>query len=227
MRVFVGYGYNDRDRWIDIQVVPILTCMGFTVVDGHDMHGQVIQEEVKSRIQRSDALIAFFTFREGQENADYSSHIWVLNEYVYADAMGKPVIPVKEAGVKVPDGIMGNRQYIPLNQADKLGCVAELVTALGRRNIRRLKIDPEEDQLRRQIRAWRRTQGFAVRYRTQDEGLESEARLGRLEEFDQGFYLNVADVPRKAYVEVEGILNGAAVFSSGWVSADAVQVRVY
>ena len=64
-------------------------------------------------------------------------------------------------------------------------------------------------------------------YRTQNsEGLESEYRNGRLEVIDQGFYLNLAEVPNKAYIEVEGVLNGTVQFSSGWVSADAVQIRV-
>jgi hypothetical protein len=102
------------------------------------------------------------------------------------------------------------------------------VGALGQRNIRRLKLDPEGDQLRRNLQQWRRTEGFVIRYRTQDEaGLESPYREGRLELVDQGFYLNVSDVPRRAYVEVEGVLNGATQLSSGWVSADAVQVKIF
>jgi hypothetical protein len=41
-----------------------------------------------------------------------------------------------------------------------------------------------------------------------------------------GFYLNVSDVPKRAYVEVEGLLNGQPIFNSGWASADAVLVRI-
>ncbi|HEX7185183.1 MAG TPA: hypothetical protein VF756_25380 [Thermoanaerobaculia bacterium] len=228
MRVFVGFGYNDRDRWIEEQVFLILRCMGFIVVDGKDMHGEILQPEVESRIEQSDAAIGFFTIREAQGEADFNSHMWVRDEMVYANAKSKPIIPVKEEGARVPDGLLGNRQYIPLRQDDRLACVAELVGALGRRNIRRLKLDPDSDQLRRDLQQWRRTPGFVIQYRTQDErGLESPYRQGRLELVDQGFYLNVSDVPKRAYVEVEGFLNGAPQFSSGWVSADAVQVKVF
>ena len=228
MKVFVGFGYNDRDRWIEEQVFPILRGMGFTVVDGKDMHGEILQPEVQSRIEQSDAAIGFFTIREGQGEADFNSHIWVRDEMVHANAKGKPLIPVKEEGAKVPDGLLGNRQYIPLRQNDRLACVVELVSALGRRNIRRLKLDPDGDELRRNLQQWRRTTGFVIQYRTQDEaGLESPYRQGRLELVDQGFYLNVADVPKRAYIEVEGVLNGAIQFSSGWVSADAVQVKIF
>lgn len=228
MKVFVGFGYNDRDRWIEDQVFPILRGMGFTVVDGKDMHGEILQPGVQSRIEQSDAAIGFFTIREDQGEADFNSHLWVRDEMVHANARGKPIIPVKEEGVRVPDGLLDNRQFIPLRQNDRLVCVMELVGALGRRNIRRLKVDPDGDQLRRNLQQWRRTEGFVIRYRTQDEaGLESVYRQGRLEMVDQGFYLNVSDVPKRSYVEVEGVLNGTTQFSSGWVSADAVQVKVF
>lgn len=228
MKVFVGFGYNDRDRWIEEQVFPILRCMGFTVVDGKGMHGSILQPEVQSRIEQSDAAIGFFTIREGQGEADFNSHIWVRDEMVHANAKGKPLTWVKEEGAKVPDGLLGNRQYILLRQNDRLACVAELVGALGRRNIRHLKLDPHDEQLRENLYLWRRNLNFVIKYRTRDEaGLESEPRQGRLELVDQGFYLNVSDVPTRAYVEVEGVLNGDTKFSSGWVSAIAIQVEIF
>jgi hypothetical protein len=228
MKIFVGFGYNERDRWIEDQIFPILRGMGFSVVDGKDMHGQILQPEVQSRIEQSDAAIGFFTIREGQGEADFNSHIWVRDEMLRAQAKDKPIILVKEEGCRVPDGLLGNRQYILLHQNDRLACVVELVGALGQRNIRRLKLDPEGDELRRDLRQWRRDLDFIIQYRTQnEEGIESSFRQGRLELVDQGFYLNVSDVPKRAYVEVEGVLNGAPKFSSGWVSADAIQVKVF
>jgi len=228
MRVFVGFGYNDRDRWIEEHVFPILQEMDFVVVDGKDMHGQVLQPEVQSRIEQSDIAIGFFTLRVGQGDADFNSHIWVRDELVHANAINKPIIPIKEDAANVPDGLLGNRQFIPLRQNDRLACVAELVTALGRHNIRRVKLDSDDDELRRDIWRWRRAAGFAIKYRTKnDAGLESQYQHGRLELVDQGFYLNISDVPRGGLVEVEGFLDGETKFSSGWASADAVQVKVY
>ena len=228
MRVFVGYGYNARDKWIEEQVFPILRCAGFTVVHGKDMHGQQLQPEVTNRIDQSDVVVGFFTIREGQGDADYTSHIWVRDEVLYGVARNKPIVPIKETGVKVPDGLLGNRQYIPLDQGDRLASVVELVCALGKRNMRRIRLDPNDDALRASLWKLRKTPGFAIRYRTQDtEGVESDFREGRLELVDQGFYLDLAEIPKKAYVEVEGLLNGAVQFSSGWASADAVQIRIY
>ncbi|HEV8484399.1 MAG TPA: hypothetical protein VGV87_12720 [Blastocatellia bacterium] len=228
MKVFVGFGYNERDSWIEDQVFSVLECMGFTVVHGKDMHGEVLQPEVQSRIDQSDAAVGFFTVRDGQEEAEFNSHIWVRDEMVYANARGKPIVPIREENAKVPDGLLGNRQYVLLRQNDRLACVVELARALGRRNIRRIRLEPEADELRRDLNQWRRTQGFGIRYRTQDalSGLESDYRQGRLEVVDMGFYLNVSDVPKRAYVEVEGLLNGQPIFNSGWASADAVLVRI-
>jgi hypothetical protein len=227
MKVFVGYGYNDRDKWIEDQVFPILECVGFSVAHGKDIHGLELQPQVKGRIDQSDAVIGFFTLREGQGNADFTSHIWVRDELVYAMDK-KPIIPVKEVGVNVPDGLMGNRQYIPLNQNDRLACVTELLRALGQRKIRRVRLDPSDDDLRANLWRWRNRGDFKIRYKTMNvEGVESPTKPGRLELIDQGFYLNLTDVPARAYVDVEGVLGEEVKFGSGWVSADAVQIRVF
>jgi hypothetical protein len=227
MKVFVGFGYNDRDRWIEEQVFPILREMGFVVVDGKDMHGRELQPEVQHRIQQSDTAIGFFTIREGQGDADFNSHMWVRDELVHANAKKIPIIPIKEVGVNVPDGLLGDRQYIPLNQTDRLACVTELATALGGRSIRRLKLESDDDDLRRNIWRWRKDAGFAIKYRTRDNGgLNSRDQDGRLELVEQGFYLNISDVLKGGLVEVEGFLAGVSKFSSGWVSTDAVGVKV-
>jgi hypothetical protein len=227
MRVFVGFGYNDRDTWIEEQVFPILRCMDFVVVDGKDLHGTILQPGVQDRINQSDAAVGFLSIRDPDATGDFNSHIWVRDELIYAVARDKPIIPIKEENVRVPEGLLGNVQYITLQQDDRLACVSELVTTLGRRNIRRIKLEPEDINLNRDLNTWRVDPNFEIRYRTQDgDGLESPVRIGRLEKVQYGFYLNVADVPKRAMVEVEGVLNGQSKFNSGWASADAVSIKI-
>ena len=228
MKIFVGYGYNARDAWIESHVFPILSGAGFTVVHGKDMYGEELKDEVKRRIDQCEAFVGFFTIREGQGDADFTSHIWVRDEMVYAAAQDKPVVPIREKGAKVPAALVGNPQFIELDQIDRLACVAELFKALGRRNIRRLRLDPGADMLRADLWKWRNAPGFKVRYHCQSpDGVESKYRDGRLELIDQGFYLNVIDIPDRGLVEVDGVLNGDVRFTSGWVSADAVQVKIF
>ena len=227
MKIFIGYGYNKRDGWIETHVFPILECMGFTLQHGKDMHGAALADGVKDRIEQCDAAIGFFTIRDDAAG-DFTSHIWVRDEMVYAFAKGKPVIPVREEQVKVPDGILGNVEYITLRQNDRLSCVTQVVRALGQRHMRRLKLEPQDSNLTKNLNKWRMDQNFKIRYRTQDygSGYESQFKLGRLERFEEGFYVNVTDVPRRAYVEVEGVLNGEPKFNSGWASADAVSIKI-
>ena len=228
MKVFVGFGYNERDKWIIGDVFPILHCMGFVVVTGEEMHGQELSPEVKRRIEQSDVVVGFLTIRDEQDKGDFNSHLWVQNELLWGVAKDKPIIPIKEQNVKVPDAMLGNVQYILLRQDDRLACVAELATALGRRNMRRVRLEPQADAMRKNINKWRMDQGFTIRYRTQDgvNGVESDFKTGRLEVFEYGFYLNLYDVPHRAYLDVEGVLNGQTMFTSGWTSADAVSIKI-
>ena len=101
MRVFVGYGYNDRDDWIERDVFPILEALNLEIVSGKDIHGQVLHETVEERIELSDGLIGFSTLRTGQNNADFGSHIWVRDEMRHALTLKKPVVEVREKGVKI------------------------------------------------------------------------------------------------------------------------------
>jgi hypothetical protein len=106
MRVFVGYGYNERDKWIEDRLFPILRCAGFAGRNGKGMEGKELHNEVKRRLEQSDAAIGFFTTREGQGEADFTSHIWVRDEMIYA--ISKQIIPVREWGAKLPDGLLRN-----------------------------------------------------------------------------------------------------------------------
>src|ERR1035437_5542821 len=137
MRVFLGYGYNDRDEWIKRDVFPILEAMNLEIVSGKEMHGDVLQEGVKERIESSDGLIGFSTLRLGQKKADFGSHIWVRDEMAYALALKKHVVEVREKQVNIGEGLVGDRQRIELDPKDRLRCIAELVKVVSSWSMRR------------------------------------------------------------------------------------------
>jgi len=56
----------------------------------------------------------------------------------------KRIIPVKEKGIRMPDGLPGNRQYILFSQNDRLACVMELVGAIGQRELLSFANDQSE-----------------------------------------------------------------------------------
>lgn len=225
MRIFVGYGYNDRDAWIESDVLPLLEALQMEVVHGKDMHGQVLQDGVRKRIDQSDALVAFFTLREGQEQADYNSHPWVRDELACAVGKDKPVLLVQEAGVKFPPAFIGNRQRINLN-GDKLGCVRELIQALRGHWIRRLQLTPRDESLMDEIRTSMKNNDLKVVYRTRRGNVDSEYREASLERIKGGLYITATGVPDDALIEIEGKSGDKAVFFSDWESVDSIQVPV-
>lgn len=225
-RVFVGYGYNARDQWIEEQVFPILKALGLQVLHGKDMHGEVLQDGVKDRIRQSDGFIGFCTLREGHEQEAFNTHVWVRDEMVFAIGLGLPVVEVREEGVNSPPGLIGDRQRIALRQADRLACVAELVTAVSRWSMRKLQLVPEPTR-ESEIRNLIRNPQFEVRYRTRLNGIDSAHRSARIERIKGGIYMQALGVPDEALIEVEGVVNGQLAFGSDWESADAVQIRVF
>lgn len=102
MRVFVGFGYNERDNWVKVQVFPILECMGFVVVTGEDMHGDLLQPEVKRRIEQCDAVVGFLTIRNAEDNGEFNSHLWVQNELVYESQKTNRSCRSKKRTLKFP-----------------------------------------------------------------------------------------------------------------------------
>jgi hypothetical protein len=76
MRIFIAYGYNDRDRWIKEHVFPLVQAFGSEVVDGEGLYGEILSEGVKDRVNMCDALIGFATRRNLPDNPSGETHLW-------------------------------------------------------------------------------------------------------------------------------------------------------
>ncbi len=57
MRIFVGYGYNDRDKWVEDFVFPLIEAFGDTPVAGKEIFGQNLNDGVRGLIKECDALM--------------------------------------------------------------------------------------------------------------------------------------------------------------------------
>jgi len=226
MRVFIGYGYNERDQWIEKDVFPILEAMNLEIVHGKDMHGDVLREGVKDRIENSDGLIGFSTQRQGQEKADFGSHIWVRDEMAHALALKKRVVEVREKGVNIGEGLVGDRQRIELDPKDRLRCIAELVKVLSGWSMRRLLLVPRDADLERRIHRAIVKDELLVAYRCRTGNTISKRRDGRIERVNKGLYLNAIGLPDNSLVEIEGSTRTeGVVFNTGWASADLVRIE--
>lgn len=226
MRVFIGYGYNERDEWIERDVFPILQAMNLEIISGKDMHGEVLQEEVKERIESSDGLIGFSTLRLGQENADFGSHIWVRDEMAHALALRKHVVEVREKDVKIAEGLIGDRQRIELDPKDRLRSIAELVKVVSAWSMRRLLLVPKDADLEKRIHRALVRDELLVAYRCRTGNSISKRKEGRIERVNKGLYLNAIGLPDNSLVEIEGSTKAEGViFNTGWASADLVRIE--
>ena len=81
MKIFVGYGYNERDHWIEKLVFPLIEAFGADVVSGKEVAGQLLGNAVRDLIERSDAMMGFTTRRgDDPDGAMWGTHRWVTDE---------------------------------------------------------------------------------------------------------------------------------------------------
>lgn len=146
MKIFVAYGYGDRDKWVEDFIFPIIEAFGAEVVEGKEVPGQIISEAVRNRIRSSDALIAFVTRRKRIDHHQWTTHRWVTDELTCAIDHELPVTEVRETEVDDQGGMQGDRQRITYDEKERDKCLVELVKAIGewcRSTAARLKLLPE------------------------------------------------------------------------------------
>jgi hypothetical protein len=131
MKIFVAYGYNDRDKWIKDLVFPIIEAFGSEVEKGETTYDGSIPESVSNKIQRSDALIAFTTRRTTQDNVVWQTHRWVIEELAAAFALKKRTVEVRETGVDGQGGLTQANQRIEYDEKTRDNCLVRIVEAIG------------------------------------------------------------------------------------------------
>jgi hypothetical protein len=137
MRIFIGYGYNERDKWVEDYVFPLIAAMDCEIVHGKAVYGGTLSEEIIKAIRASDAMIGFTTRREAADNGEFHTHEWVVQELTTAATARDPLIPwveVREEGVRSPGGILegAGAQRIEYKETDRAGCLVRIAQAVQR-----------------------------------------------------------------------------------------------
>jgi hypothetical protein len=137
MRIFVGYGYNERDKWIENYIFPILIAMGCEIAHGKTVYGAALSDEITRAIRMSDAMIGFTTRRGVPDQGKFQTHNWVLQELTAAATASNPRIPwveVRENGVISPGGILeaAEMQRIEYEEGDRAQCLVQIAQAVSR-----------------------------------------------------------------------------------------------
>jgi len=230
VRIFVGFGYNERDRWIKELVFPLVESFGDEVVTGEDMPGEILSETVKERIRTSHGLIGFLTRRTPMNGGGWSTHRWVIEELAHAATLHVSLVEVRETGIDPQGGALGDRQWVPYDEAARAQCLVAVAKVLGKwhreQGSFRLQLLPAD--LMPQIVPLYRRPGFTSQYRLiLADGDETEARPAPVVPMQGGLFVKLTSVPRDALVQVELTYNGdreRQTWISSFESLDAIGV---
>lgn len=236
MRIFIAYGYNERDRWIEETVFPLVTAFESKVIHGKDLQGETLSQEIQRRIKLSDALIAFVTRREELRQGTWSTHRWVTDELAFASQVGKTVVEVREIGVDPQGGIVGDRARIEYNEPHRLDTLIQLTNTLVRwhQQFRRVQVIPLKQTIRDGIVAemgieWLKGQlrqpGFRCRYRVLEGAYSSDFRDVDLQAIEGRLYFNAVDLGPRTRIQVQITAQGQ-IFTSEFESVDDVNLNV-
>jgi hypothetical protein len=204
MKIFVAYGYNERDQWVPNLVFPIIRAFGDEVATGEELQGEQITDAVMREIRQSDALMAFVTRRQKIDETHWTTHRWVTDEISHALAHNLLVAEIREVGVDEQGGIPGDRQRITYDEIDRDKCIVEIVKTLGKWHSSddvKLKLLPDECvQL---IQPLLRNPSLRCTYRILDNngdiGDEIPATILRI---TGGLFVRAKNIPRMALVQI-------------------------
>ena len=227
MRVFVAYGYNDRDKWVKDLVFPIIKAFGDEVVTGEEIYDGPIPPAVVQRVAESQAMIGFLTRRQDQAGVlTNGTHWWVLQELGIAVARNMRLVPVREEGLDSQAGMTAGHQYITYRESERDKFLVEIVKALGvwhSSGTIRLQILPQECAL--QVKPFINKPGFRVRYRLLKDGDETELVDTRILPIHQGLFVDLRNVPLDALVQLQIDYAGQS-WNSNYESMDSVGIHL-
>ena len=227
MNVFVGFGYNENDKWIKSLIIPFIEELGCDVVTGEDMQGEQLSDGVVARIKESDACIGFLTKRDPKLDGTFTTHKWVIEELALALDKNIPLFEIREKGVDVQKGITGDRQWYEIT--DK----AELMFAITKFiNKEKLKFTHKTFMLVPntfvdEIRPFLKSRDTVCKYRFLHKAKFYEPEETKLERMGQGLGIIVKKIPsEEAQIEITVESQSSILWSSGFVSVGLINVQL-
>jgi hypothetical protein len=202
MKIFVGYGYNERDQWVENCVFPIIEAFGSEAISGKEIYGENISEGVRKKIKESDALIGFLTKRE-----DGTTHRWVSDELAVAIEHNIRILEVREVGITDQGGIAGERQRIPYDDKHRDMVLIELVKAIGLwHRIVTVEMQLLPRQFVDEVRQLLDHSSFHCTYNLWEGRNEQKDIKAEIKPKIGGLFIILKDIPLKAYVQVRVVV---------------------
>lgn len=225
MKIFVGYGFNDRDRWVPNFVIPIIESFGSEALTGEELQGELITDGVREKIRAAHAFIGFAT-RRAQNGLLWTTHRWVTDELAFALSCDIPVLEVRERDVDIQGGLANDRQRIEYDESHRDRCLVELVKILGRwHRSRRIQLQLLPQEIALKIMPLSRNGGLRCTYQILEGFEERDEVLSKLLPIKGGLFVSADDVPQGALVRVK-VQFGNTVWLSNYESPDAIGIAL-
>lgn len=229
MKVFIGFGYNDNDKWIQQLVIPLIEALGCEVITGEDMQGEILSQGVIERIEDSDVCIGFLTKRGKEANHDgtFPTHKWVIEELTTGLNKGKPVFEIREKGVDLQKGITGDRQRFDFDETPKvlLEVVKFVMKEKNKLSAKIFMLLPLE--ILAEIRPYLANDDITCSYRFMYKTKYYEPEVTKLEKFQGGYGVIIKKIPNEdALIEIKIKGPNRLSWSSGFVSVGLINVHI-
>lgn len=226
MRIFVGYGYNTRDAWIEALIFDLIRAFGGEPVPGKEIYGRDLEEGVKQTIRSCDAVLAFLTRRECLATGKYTTHRWVMDEIITASNSNIPFLEVRETEVDQQGGMPGGRQHLLYDPAQRDTCLIEIAKAIGKWRLNlpiQLQLVPEK--VANAIRPFLTRPGFRCSYQIRHENVEHPMMETKVIPIKGGLFVRVAGLEPHAIIQLSVEAAGKR-WRSDYESADTVSITL-
>ncbi|MBF0519333.1 MAG: hypothetical protein HQK92_06380 [Nitrospirae bacterium] len=205
MRVFVAYGFNERDSWIPKFVFPIIKAFNDEAVDGANLQGAgAINDVIRKDIEESDLLIGFTTRREKIDGKDeWNTHTWVIQEMEHAYSKTIPVVEIRETSI-CSVGINSTIQQITYDDNHRDECLVKIVEAIGGKHaVLNLNLSLEPETFHNEIKDSISNSNYKCCYQFFKNDYK---RLKTIDTdiipMDEILYVRAKDIPRDSYIKV-------------------------
>jgi hypothetical protein len=226
MNLFVSYAFNEENRWIEELAIPLIKSLGFFVVTGRRLEGDIIAEGVDARMRECRGCVGFTTRRTPRPEGDFFTHQWVLDELSIARALKLNVVEVREENVHV-EGMNDSFAQLRYARAARDLLLVQLADVLARWPVRRVQIQllPPNGGAREFTTHILRGEAQCA-YRVQSNGRTIASGLAPIEPIRGGFFAEI-EVPREevlVQLEIRKASNGSWKSFGDGVKAVPIQL---
>lgn len=225
MKVFLGFGYNAKDGWVNELVIPFLQTLGCEVLTGEAMQGDNLKEGVLERIAEADVCIGLLTKRDDPDgDGIFTTHKWVVQELSAAAALKKTSFEIREHGVENQAGLLGSTQFFIFeDKAELLLQIAQFVMKeKSKLAFKTFMLLPQSfsDAIKPALKF------TTCKYRFWHKGKEYEPQKANLLKMPAGFSVIIRNIPSDDALLELTVESPGGTWSSGYVSAGSINVEL-